>query len=468
MQALAPKAWKAFLAALEIHFEQPVDASKWGQKPDLEGVFRQLLPEAKDHFWRGRIVIGHELRIQLGSQLGIEPEQILITSKRDEFLPPAEIKARWSALKEEQDWQLPRLGLPVWLQYIWGAALLAAVVGSFFWPLWCLLAFWLLVILIYPAEKWFSALAYPDFDQVLAATVRLNWPILEMGGSGDDRLRLVFAELLQRFMGIASDPHHEFPQLRIDQPWLGEVPQFHLLNGDSLRMQLAETEFEGSLAVMRECLLVGPVKAGPQFWEARKQFIHASYNASPEKYAYWLEAELEKLRNLPPEAEINLWFEDDLFCQVNFWFCIQHIRDLGIQNKLFRVFPKEAGGEQHWLGFGGMQAGELLQAFQAKVQMEKEDRELACLLWQSFQTEDRTALQKLAKSSSKAFRKLEEVLQAQLDRPQRPLELMRKLRSEGISEFKQAFPRFNAQMGIYGFGDLQAEVFWNETGEEKP
>ena len=30
--------------------------------------------------------------------------------------------------------------------------------------------------------------------------------------------------------------------------------------------------------------------------------------------------EFLKMQNIPENSEINLWFEDDLFCQVTFWF----------------------------------------------------------------------------------------------------------------------------------------------------
>ena len=74
----------------------------------------------------------------------------------------------------------------------------------------------------------------------------------------------------------------------------------------------------------------GPVRESSpsQFFEERKTYLTKHY---------WKEVQLEykkevaalfyQILKLPDSAEINLWFEDDLFCQVNQWFCLSLLQE---------------------------------------------------------------------------------------------------------------------------------------------
>ena len=48
--------------------------------------------------------------------------------------------------------------------------------------------------------------------------------------------------------------------------------------------------------------------------------------------------EFERIQNIPPNSAIYLWFEDDLFCQVNCWFALALLQDqVGCQLYLIRL-----------------------------------------------------------------------------------------------------------------------------------
>ena len=117
------------------------------------------------------------------------------------------------------------------------------------------------------------------------------------------------------------------------------TPPLHLLNGDQLAHQLQGASYFQTHLVFREALIVGPVKSTSldAFWKIRTEFIAASYGATAEEYAQKTVSEIERLPALPEDAEICLWFEDDLFCQVNLWFMLSVIADKP-KLKLFRVF----------------------------------------------------------------------------------------------------------------------------------
>ena len=98
-----------------------------------------------------------------------------------------------------------------------------------------------------------------------------------------------------------------------------KIATFHILNGDCLAEQLRNTKINQDFIICRECLIDGKVVANSlaAFWAIRAKFITESYNASIEEYYENTVNELEKLKTLPDGSEVCLWFENDLFCQIN-------------------------------------------------------------------------------------------------------------------------------------------------------
>lgn len=114
----------------------------------------------------------------------------------------------------------------------------------------------------------------------------------------------------------------------------------HILNGDALKSQ-TESWLEGELRVMRECLVDGNDYGDDlnSFYQCRAKFISKYDGYQEEDYFIKTVPEIEKVRNLPKDAEVNLWFEDDVFCQVNLWFCVNLLYNNGITN-LWLIRPK--------------------------------------------------------------------------------------------------------------------------------
>ena len=236
----------------------------------------------------------------------------------------------------------------------------------------------------------------------------------------------------------------------------------HLLNGDHLAQQLQGASYFQIHLVFREALIVGPV-AGTcldEFWKLRTEFITTSYGVTAEEYSQKTISEIERLHSIPEDSEICLWFEDDLFCQVNLWFTLNLLSD-SPKIKVFRVFPPETASGNRWKGFGGASTAALVQAYEARVPFTFSDLTLGKNLWEAYRLGDGAQLAALSKSVSSCFRHLEEVCQAQLDRisadpsQRRPEKLILELLAMGITDFDTLFSQFSEREGIYGFGDLQ-------------
>jgi len=224
--------------------------------------------------------------------------------------------------------------------------------------------------------------------------------------------------------------------------------------------------------VFREALIVGPTQAIglDEFWKVRTAFITASYGATAEEYTQKTVLEIERLNSLPEDTEICLWFEDDLFCQVNLWFVLSMLVDKP-QLNLFRAFPASSTKKYQWTGFGQADLNSLRNSYEARVPITTSDVELGSSLWQAYSSQDWEVFKKLSLQTSPCFHSLNEVCQAQLDRlPDasglgKPEKILREILAKGITDFSQLFQEFNRQAGIYGFGDLQVKAMVNSLYE---
>ena len=101
----------------------------------------------------------------------------------------------------------------------------------------------------------------------------------------------------------------------------------HILNGDSLLKTFKHTHLSGDIVIWRECMVEGPVKTDDsvQFWKQRAEFIAKTYNSSPDEYSAKFLRQLHKLDHSKEHAEINLWFEFDLFVFIDEQFMYSSI-----------------------------------------------------------------------------------------------------------------------------------------------
>lgn len=248
---------------------------------------------------------------------------------------------------------------------------------------------------------------------------------------------------------------------------------YHILNGDCLAEQLKQTQINHDFIICRECLIEGPLNAknSDEFWEIRSRFISEAYQVAETEYYSKTVKELKKTDDLPEGSEVCLWFENDLFCQVNMWFILCMLSGKpGF--KLFRIFPQIENEADQWKGFGGANAEKLEQSYTAKIEFSQEDIESGKNLWMAYQTGNLKKLKELSEYQSDCFKFLTEVCQAHSDRfPSdgglgRPEKLVKELIATHSEEFMDIFTEFSLREGIYGFGDLQIKNIYDKLTSE--
>ncbi|HEY0742999.1 MAG TPA: hypothetical protein VGD40_16130 [Chryseosolibacter sp.] len=232
--------------------------------------------------------------------------------------------------------------------------------------------------------------------------------------------------------------------------------ELHVLNGDALAEKFP---FAGEKIICREALIDGPVDARDldSFWAQRATFLSSD---NPDEYFNLVVKEYHRLTRADASV-INLWFEHDLFCQVNLWFTIHLLEKSKTNASLYVVTPTDLT-DPLWSGFGKMSNEDLEKCYEARVLVEGQDKQLALALWDAYSTNNALALTKQSDHKSKAFPLLAEVCKAHLDRFSRdglgrPEKKLKSILENGTTQFDKIFHEFRQTEGVYGFGDAQVK-----------
>jgi len=232
---------------------------------------------------------------------------------------------------------------------------------------------------------------------------------------------------------------------------------YHVLPGDSLVEEFGKTGLEGKVIVCREVLIDGPIDADAlhEFWEQRARFIVAAHGSDEIEYHEKVAGELILLTELDADDEVNLWFEYELFCSVNMWFCLSLLSET--EAKVYRVEPIGLDVAKRWDGFGFFDSDDLRACSELRTKLTAADIELGTKLWNAYRNRDHTALREVATTESAAFPYLAEVAAAAIDQDIEPLEVVRSITTAGETDFAKIFAEFKRRAGVYGYGDVQVQ-----------
>lgn len=232
---------------------------------------------------------------------------------------------------------------------------------------------------------------------------------------------------------------------------------YHVLPGDAQVEDFRKTEIRGELIVFREAFISGPIKAVDtnEFWDQRARFILSEYGDDEIAYQEKVADEILKISETTADDEVNLWFEFELFCSVNLWYCLNELNGSGAN--IYRVAPANLEPDDVWKGFGGHTADDLAEAFEGRTKLTDEDIATGADLWEAYRNRENSRLRKLGEYRSAAMPFLKEVAEAASEIDSRPIQIVREIRSEGLTTLEEVFPEFRKRAGAYGFGDLQVE-----------
>ncbi len=224
---------------------------------------------------------------------------------------------------------------------------------------------------------------------------------------------------------------------------------YNVLNGDGLANNFT---FQGDIFVCREILIEGSLQSESldEFWKLREKFVKSTFQT--ENYSLRVKSEFEKLSYLKPNDEVNLWFGDDAFCQVNMWFCLWLCANSGAI--IYRVFPDS----NSW----NCSFSNLNKCLESRKLLKSNDLLLGKRLWELFSENDFEGLKNIGETKTDCFKKLNEVCDALIGKNQKPKEILIEIIKDGENDFSKIFSEFQQKAGVYGFGDTQVKNILRE------
>jgi hypothetical protein len=244
---------------------------------------------------------------------------------------------------------------------------------------------------------------------------------------------------------------------------------YNILNGDSLAYSFPDTKIQGKIIVVREALIDGDLSGNnlKDFWHSRAKFMGLAESEYHDKVV----SEFEKIMKAHDDSEFNLWFEYDLFCQVNMWFVISIINSLSVNKKIYAVYTSylDRNDKHFWNGFGQANSSQLRVCFADRILLSDADLKLGQELWTAYKDNNVEELIRLAKNQSFAFPYLQEVVQAHIERfPKdgangRPEKVIEDITKNISTDFHKVCKEFWRRESIYGFGDTQIKSLYDKV-----
>lgn len=160
------------------------------------------------------------------------------------------------------------------------------------------------------------------------------------------------------------------------------MEHLHVLNGDSTAVSFGGTGLPGRRAVWREALCEGRVA-----WHADPLAVLRERSSFFPDYEHQVLAEWEVIA--AHRGPVVLWFEFDLFCQINLLFLVSYLPD---ENPVFLICPGDHPEIPNFHGLGECNARQLAALYVTRIHLTEADRQAARLLWKAYTSPDPEAL----------------------------------------------------------------------------
>ncbi len=240
----------------------------------------------------------------------------------------------------------------------------------------------------------------------------------------------------------------------------------HITNGDITTNILNNLNIEGEIITWREMLCEGRTTTdvgSEDFWKTRFDFLNTSYKITKKTF---IDFTLKEYRNLckQNQDEIILWFDSDLFCQINMIAVVSWLKRYRKGRKITLVQSGKIEGNENSVTFSNLTKQKLTGLYKNRVELSKDDIEYADYIWQLYCSDSPLRLEIVYKfNPSSPFIYLGDAIKAHLLRfpsienglnqvENRIIETA----SQQVFENKDLFLKeLLKDETIYGFGDIQ-------------
>ncbi len=241
----------------------------------------------------------------------------------------------------------------------------------------------------------------------------------------------------------------------------------HITNGDSTTERINKLNFKGDIITWREMLCEGKtsVDVGSEsFWKTRFDFLKSSYKVSKQKFIDYTVKEYRNLCNQKEQDEIVLWFEYDLFCQVNMLAVISWLKRYRKERQISLVCSGTIDDQEKLLSLNELTNSQLKELYSTRTQLTKDDIEYADYIWQLYCSDSPLQLENAYKfNTSATFSYLEEAIKSHLLRfpsienglNHVENNILKTAKNNQFTSKEQLVGNLLSDQENYGFGDIQ-------------
>ena len=193
----------------------------------------------------------------------------------------------------------------------------------------------------------------------------------------------------------------------------------HITNGDTFTERLKSLKIKGDLITWREMLCEGKTLTNvgsESFWKTRFEFLNKNYKVSK---SWFIEKTLKEYRSLcnhKQQDEIVLWFEYDLFCQINMIAVLSWLKTNRKYAQISLVCSGKEDETDKLYGLNDLTDEKLLKLYEDKIELTQDDVEYADYVWQLYCSDNPIRLENLSDYSEFQFNYLSDAVKTHLHR----------------------------------------------------
>ncbi|WP_047245226.1 DUF1835 domain-containing protein [Maribacter thermophilus] len=193
----------------------------------------------------------------------------------------------------------------------------------------------------------------------------------------------------------------------------------HITNGDSFTERLNKLNLKGDVITWREMLCEGKTLTNvgsESFWKTRFEFLNKNYKVSK---SWFIEKTLKEYRSLcnhKQQDQIVLWFEYDLFCQINMLAVISWLLTHRKYAEISLVCSGKEDKTDKLYSLNELSDEQLLNKYNNRVVLNQDDIEYADYVWQLYCSNNPIRLENLTDFEDYHFDYLGDAIKTHLKR----------------------------------------------------
>lgn len=242
----------------------------------------------------------------------------------------------------------------------------------------------------------------------------------------------------------------------------------HITNGDSFTSRLQSLQLKGDIITWREMLCEGKTLCAvgsESFWKTRFEFLNKNYKVTKSWFVEKTLKEYRSLCNHKQQDHIVLWFEYDLFCQINMLAVLSWLKEHRRHAEISLVCSGKEDESGKLYGLNELSDERLLQLYESRTMLSQDDIEYADYIWQLYCSDNPIRMENQLANNDFQFEYLNEALKTHLKRFPTIKNGLNELENHVLKTAVVKKPESrNALMGqllsdqgYYGFGDTQYE-----------